>query len=100
MADRIWNRCCIDKTSTAELTEAINSMFRWYRQAQVCYAYLSDVTAIEQLAGSRWFTRGWTLQELIAPKVVQFFSATWTFLGAKNDALISNTIRDTTGIEL
>jgi hypothetical protein len=52
--------CCIDKTSTAELSEAINSMFRWYREAHVCYAYLTDVVEADQLDGSRWFTRGWT----------------------------------------
>ena len=74
--------CCIDKTSSAELTEAINSMFRWYKQSAVCYAYLSDVDrgsdpshTIENLSRSRWFTRGWTLQELIAPEHLVFYSA-------------------------
>ncbi|KAN0094111.1 HET domain containing protein [Hyaloscypha variabilis] len=71
--------CCIDKTSSAELSEAINSMFRWYQRAEVCYAFLADVPSDEdpQKEGSafrksRWFTRGWTLQELIAPAHVTF----------------------------
>ena len=67
--------CCIDKSSSAELSEAINSMFRWYEESQVCYAYLSDVRNASEDPSSRdsdfltskWFTRGWTLQELLAP---------------------------------
>ncbi|KAG9186310.1 hypothetical protein G6011_02866 [Alternaria panax] len=81
--------CCIDKGSSTELTEAINSMFKWYQQSERCYALLSDVTidgSAEDLTqqewtrifqGSRWFQRGWTLQELIAPKVVEFFFKRW-----------------------
>ena len=57
--------CCIDKSSSAELSEAINSMYQWYENAVVCYVYLADVVTADQLAGSAWFTRGWTLQELI-----------------------------------
>jgi hypothetical protein len=69
----IWvNSCCIDKTSSAELSEAINSMFKWYRDSEVCYAYLSDVKSIQEegfgFGTRKWFTRGWTLQELLAPK--------------------------------
>ncbi len=66
--------CCIDKTSSAELSEAINSMFRWYANAKVCYTYLVDVPSSldpndpVSFKSSRWFTRGWTLQELIAPE--------------------------------
>ncbi|KAI2613364.1 heterokaryon incompatibility protein-domain-containing protein [Hypoxylon sp. NC1633] len=60
---------CIDKTSSQELTESINSMFTWYHDSVVCYAYLSDVKPGGAVfAQSRWFTRGWTLQELIAPR--------------------------------
>jgi hypothetical protein len=77
------NSCCIDKTSTAELSEAINSMFRWYREARVCYAYLTDVQEATQLADSRWFTRGWTLQELVAPSTVWFYTRNWQYLGSK-----------------
>lgn len=79
--------CCIDKTSSAELSEAINSMFRWYREAQCCYIYLADVHAEpaeyfgESLRQSRWFTRGWTLQELIASSNRFFFDADWTLVG-------------------
>ena len=77
--------CCIDKTSTAELSEAINSMFRWYQNAKVCYAYLADVANKDEFSSSRWFSRGWTLQELIAPKVVRFYSSDWTLLGLKSE---------------
>jgi hypothetical protein len=71
--------CCIDKSSSAELSEAINSMFRWYEESQVCYAYLSDVRNASEDPSSRdsdflmskWFTRGWTLQELLAPHCKQ-----------------------------
>jgi hypothetical protein len=74
--------CCIDKSSSAELTEAINSMYRWYKNAVVCYAYLSDVHILDAssqtydstaLECSLWFQRGWTLQELLAPATVIFF---------------------------
>ena len=86
--------CAIDKTSSAELTEAINSMFQWYRRASKCNVYLSDVSAhstaegdpqqwIQAFEKSRWFTRGWTLQELIAPSSVEFFSVEGTLLGDK-----------------
>jgi tetratricopeptide (TPR) repeat protein len=83
--------CCIDKSSSAELSEAINSMFRWYNKATRCYVYLSDVpnprdptsTVESAFPDSRWFTRGWTLQELIAPSSVQFFSREGELLGNK-----------------
>ncbi|KAH7081396.1 heterokaryon incompatibility protein-domain-containing protein [Paraphoma chrysanthemicola] len=118
----IWvDTCCIDKTSSAELSEAINSMYRWYKRAEVCYAYLEDVAADasltesdeapsdttnsdeslakseptsnpllssddhseSSLAKARWFSRGWTLQELIAPKEVRFYGTDWAFIGTK-----------------
>jgi hypothetical protein len=82
--------CCIDKTSSAELSEAINSMFRWYKKAEVCYAFLSDVPSDEDpellesaFRKSRWFRRGWTLQELIAPVHVRFFGKDWKEIGTK-----------------
>jgi len=82
--------CCIDKSSSAELSESINSMFQWYQKANVCYAYLSDASAtevheekVDQMRTSRWFTRGWTLQELIAPEKVVFYGRDWKFLGDK-----------------
>ncbi|KAF4453124.1 hypothetical protein F53441_4121 [Fusarium austroafricanum] len=80
---------CIDKSSSAELTEAINSMFTWYRQADICYAYLSDVPTFKPLSyakefrQSRWFKRGWTLQELLAPEQVIFYAADWSRIGTK-----------------
>ncbi|KAI1791147.1 HET-domain-containing protein [Ganoderma leucocontextum] len=89
----IWNdTCCIDKTSSAELSEAINSMFHYYSRAEVCYAYLRDVPNDEDprdadsaFRKSRWYTRGWTLQELIAPALLIFLSADWQMLGTKGD---------------
>jgi len=80
----LWvDTCCIDKTSSAELTEAINSMFAWYSRAQKCYAYLVDVVDNRDLEQSLWFTRGWTLQELIAPSHVAFYNKDWDYLGSK-----------------
>jgi hypothetical protein len=81
--------CCIDKASSAELAEAINSMFRWYRDAAKCYVYLSDVSSREctgdsvSFLESRWFTRGWTLQELLAPNCVEFYSQEGDLIGDK-----------------
>ncbi|KAH9847654.1 HET-domain-containing protein [Lenzites betulinus] len=87
----VWiDSCCIDQSSSAELSEAINSMFEWYRLASVCYAYLADVEDDDdflaegsQFACSRWHTRGWTLQELIAPLHVVFLSQRWHAFGTK-----------------
>ncbi|KAI0897169.1 HET-domain-containing protein [Annulohypoxylon nitens] len=80
--DYIWiDTCCIDKTSSAELSEAINSMFQWYKASAVCYAFLEDVSAKSDFLSSRWFTRGWTLQELIAPRNVLFYNQEWNLLG-------------------
>lgn len=83
----VWvDTCCIDKSSSAELSEAINSMFRWYAKSEVCYAYLDDINGssyIRELPTARWFTRGWTLQELIAPRNMIFFSKDWEVIGSK-----------------
>ena len=91
----LWiDTCCIDKTSSAELTEALNSMFQWYRDAVVCYTWLADLPGIDVLSPEdphscfkdcRWFTRGWTLQELIAPGNLEFYDQEWTFRGTKVD---------------
>ena len=84
--------CCIDKTSSAELEEAINSMWTYYALAEVCYVYLADVPSKPSLAlnnsegpfaRSRWHKRGWTLQELIAPRTLVFMSCDWERLGTK-----------------
>ncbi|KAJ8113745.1 hypothetical protein OPT61_g4195 [Boeremia exigua] len=91
--------CCIDKTSSAELAESITSMFRWYKDSDQCYVYLTDVTINKRKADheaahptwmsafrtSRWFTRGWTLQELLAPSAISFFSREEKELGNKLD---------------
>ncbi|KAJ8058709.1 hypothetical protein OCU04_012881 [Sclerotinia nivalis] len=103
--------CCIDKSSSAELSEAINSMFAWYGGAVVCFAFLSDVVAEGKIVGShmeeglresilksRWFTRGWTLQELLAPSAVVFYSRDWVRLGDKSSTL-TQLISDITGID-
>jgi len=89
--------CCINKSSSAELSEAINSMFRYYKEASVCFAYLFDIdhTAFS-FKSSKWFRRGWTLQELIAPKNVVFFDQTWEFRGTK--ASLADQITEITGI--
>ncbi|KAH9218080.1 hypothetical protein DL95DRAFT_423637 [Leptodontidium sp. 2 PMI_412] len=75
--------CCIDKKSSAELTESINSMFQWYQDAKECFVFLSDLKSgpnvAERLKTCRWFTRGWTLQELIAPKRVRFYDDNWDY---------------------
>ena len=101
--DYIWiDTCCIDQSSSAELSEAINSMFAWYRNAEICYAYLADVhdagssgaSRMASLSQSRWFTRGWTLQELIAPKEVVFLSSQWRVIGTRKD-LVAEIVRIT-----
>ena len=97
----LWiDTCCIDKSSSAELSEAINSMYKWYRDAAVCYVYLSDMKrcevhqnrsedrlaiskSVQMLQACRWFTRGWTLQELLAPQDVEFFDQDWVSIGTK-----------------
>lgn len=88
--DWIWiDTCCINKESSQELSEAINSMFKWYRDAAICLAQLPDVTDYQDLEGfirSNWFTRGWTLQELLAPKLVIFLSQSWQVIGHKGQA--------------
>lgn len=115
--DYIWiDTCCIDKSSSAELSEAINSMFAWYAQSQVCYAYLADVRTPEverdwessegegdwessgkPLRRSRWFTRGWTLQELLAPRNLEFFDKVWSRIGSKSD--LCDIVSQATGID-
>lgn len=101
----VWvDTCCIDKSSSAELSEAINSMYEWYKEAVICYVYLCDVKKapdrdfkstdedwedVEYAAfhTSRWFTRGWTLQELLAPQQLRFYDEDWTYIGSKDSML-------------
>ncbi|KAH7068542.1 heterokaryon incompatibility protein-domain-containing protein [Paraphoma chrysanthemicola] len=106
--DWVWiDTCCIDKSSSAELQEAINSMYRWYQLAKVCIVYLDDAVLGNNPLGkhpdfermlreSKWITRGWTLQELIAPSSVDFYNASWSYIGSKQTYLSS--IRGITGI--
>lgn len=103
--------CCIDKSNNTELSEAINSMFRWYRDAAKCYVYLSDVSTNYEyptipssqswqpaFRKCRWFTRGWTLQELIAPKSVEFFCSNGNRLGDKKS--LEPLLHEVTGIAI
>ncbi|KAK4451027.1 hypothetical protein QBC34DRAFT_61486 [Podospora aff. communis PSN243] len=101
--------CCIDKSDAAELQHTLNTMFQWYRNSAKCYVYLADVSTCQQGAdgnpswklafqNSRWFTRGWTLQELIAPTIVKFFSMEGTYLGDKQS--LRHQIQNATSIPL
>lgn len=95
----IWiDTCCIDKKSSADLSESINSMYSWYEQAEQCYAYLEDIEGVDNMGQSEWFNRGWTLQELIAPKVVVFFSQSWLRLGERAD--LCQALSDITRIDI
>ncbi|KAI4941700.1 hypothetical protein J4E91_010574 [Alternaria rosae] len=110
--EHFWvDTCCIDKANNTELSEAINSMFRWYQKADKCYVYLPDVEGKSSADGSRpsshwkvafrmsrWFTRGWTLQELLAPRSVEFFSADGARLGDKDS--LKQTIHEITEIPI
>jgi len=103
--DWVWmDTCCIDKSSSAELSEAINSMFQWYAQAAACYAYLSDVMAGDDpshaessFRESKWFTRGWTLQEMIAPAEVVFLSKDWEEIGTRRS--LARVITEITSVD-
>ena len=86
----VWiDTCCIDKRSSAELSQAINSMWSWYAHSDVCFVHLADVHSLktdpeksmEEFKKSAWFTRGWTLQELLAPWRIVFFDMNWTEMG-------------------
>ncbi len=117
----VWvDTCCIDKSSSSELSEAINSMFEWYRKSKVCYAYLEGISAEDaddarvpddyhmlpggerafresKFAQHRWFKRGWTLQELIAPSRIELYGKNWEYLGSSLDFL--SEIVSITGID-
>jgi hypothetical protein len=98
--------CCIDKKNAVELSEALNSMFRWYQKAARCYVFLPDVSTADHQSSlptwelafrkSRWFTRGWTLQELIAPTKVEFFTSDGKRLGDRSS--LEDVIYEVTGI--
>lgn len=99
-----WNDvCCIDQTSSAELSEAINSMYEWYRLSDMCYVYLADVSdgdvpwELFKFRESKWHRRGWTLQELIAPERIVFLTETWNVLGTKIG--LAKTLEKVTGVD-
>jgi hypothetical protein len=109
----LWvDTCCIDRFNSTELSEAINSMYQWYKNATKCYVYLSDVsksstdrveeplrsTWKKEFRESRWFTRGWTLQELIAPSSVEFF--TWKDQRLGDKISLQQLIHEITGIPI
>ncbi|KAF4490273.1 beta transducin [Fusarium agapanthi] len=98
--------CCVDKRSSAELAEAINSMFNWYRLSEICFAYLEDLNVhrgpqddeLDGLSSCRWFTRGWTLQELIASRDLEFYDSMWKYRGTK--AKLQKEISEITGVDI
>ncbi|TQN66183.1 Vegetative incompatibility protein HET-E-1 [Colletotrichum shisoi] len=98
-------RACCNQAMAhhAELSEAINSMFQWYRESAVCYVYLSDLPPQSpgrfdsaSFMAARWFTRGWTLQELIAPHLIEFYDQAWNDIGTKTSLM--DLIHERTGI--
>ncbi|KAH8194359.1 hypothetical protein TruAng_011479 [Truncatella angustata] len=104
--DWFWiDTCCIDKTSSAELSEAVNSMYQWYQRSRKCFAFLSDVSWEDgpvsknsSFRRSRWFTRGWTLQELLAPTFLEFYDQAWVSLGFRDSQRLTGIIKEITGI--
>ncbi|KAH9950140.1 hypothetical protein B0H21DRAFT_687311, partial [Amylocystis lapponica] len=76
--DWAWaDTCCINKLSSAELDESIRSMYRWYSNAEICIVHLASTNALEDMEKDAWFTRGWTLQELLASSRIKFVNKDW-----------------------
>lgn len=107
VVEHCWiDTCCINKEDSNELSEAINSMFRWYQKSRLCLVYLSDVSVEgldesqqhQAIKKSRWFTRGWTLQELIAPSWLEFYDVAGKFLKFRDT--LAREINEITGIPL
>ncbi|KAI4941393.1 hypothetical protein J4E86_010425 [Alternaria arbusti] len=99
----VWSdTCCIDKSSSAELSEAINSMYSYYTHSKWCIAYLDDVELGEDqiLSRSAWFSRGWTLQELIAPLKLTFYAKSWKKIGTKADSCHQVSIASNIAVEV
>jgi len=98
----VWiDTCCFNTQSQTEVEEAINSMFRWYEKSRVCYVLLSDLRSPftpAEFKSCRWFGRGWTLQELLAPIEVEFYDANWNFLGTKTSDQLAGQIEEATRI--
>ncbi|KAF9470865.1 hypothetical protein BDN70DRAFT_820786 [Pholiota conissans] len=76
---------CINKDSSSELDESIRSMYAWYERAEICIVYLSETATISEIANDSWFTRGWTLQELLAPNRLKFYNSEWSQLEQEGD---------------
>ncbi|KAF9472274.1 hypothetical protein BDN70DRAFT_818885, partial [Pholiota conissans] len=77
---------CIDKSSSSELDESIRSMYKWYHNSSICITYLAESSSVTDIANDSWFTRGWTLQELLAPHTLKFYDRNWNQLtSASND---------------
>lgn len=116
--DYAWiDTCCIDKSSSSELSEAINSMFIWYRRSEICFVYLQDVHVTyagsesmdlfkEAFQASEWFDRGWTLQELLAPTKITIYNSNWEHIGTLdqrselNERTLYDLIATKTGIPM
>ncbi|KAI5992102.1 hypothetical protein EDD15DRAFT_2368366 [Pisolithus albus] len=107
-SDYLWawsDTCCIDQHSSAELQQTIGSMFAWYRRSALTVVYLSDVPDTGSLGSSEWFRRGWTLQELLAPRTILFYTQNWTLYknltsaNHKEDAAVLAELARETGIE-
>ncbi|KAI8626694.1 HET-domain-containing protein [Xylariaceae sp. FL1651] len=87
LVNHFWlDNVCINKTDTVELSESINSMFRWYKEATVCFVYMNDCREgdMSLFGKSEWFQRGWTLQELVAPEACEFYDRDWKYIGSRN----------------
>ncbi|KAI6014975.1 hypothetical protein F5J12DRAFT_717601, partial [Pisolithus orientalis] len=106
--DYLWawsDTCCIDKDSSAELQEAIGSMFAWYRRSALTIVHLSDVPDNGSFEKSEWFRRGWTLQELLAPRTVLFYTQNWSVYkdlrssNHKTDVAVLEELEKVTGVE-
>jgi hypothetical protein len=90
--------CCINQSDQNEVSIAIYSMFRWYQKAEKCYVYLADVAEESVLSKSEWFSRGWTLQELLAPEIVEFYTRDGVRLGDKSS--LEQQVAKITGIPI
>lgn len=103
--DYVWiDSCCIDKTNNAELSESINSMFQWYSEADLCLVYLADFDANAtdseldtMLRRARWFSRGWTMQEIIAARAANFYDGSWCQFGTRRS--LSRVLASITNID-
>lgn len=85
---------CINKDSSAELDESIRSMYKWYKLAHVCVAYLAEASQIADMHQDAWFTRSWTLQELLAPRVLRFYNRNWNPLVPHHSSTTASAVGD------